>query len=107
MAPVEAVLHPVGGSYGPRSLDVLQPGSLLIGAAIDPDTDEQQAAARGLRCTWVTTEPSGALLKQITERIEAGRPQVSVQHTHPLTEAAEAHRTSEAMRTTGKIVLVP
>ncbi|MFI0090670.1 NADP-dependent oxidoreductase [Streptomyces bobili] len=107
MAPVDAVLDLVGGSYGPRSLDVLRPDGLLIGASIDPGTDERQAAARGLRYAWVTAEPSGQLLKQITDRIEAGRLRVMVQRTYPLAEAVEAHRTIEAKRTTGKIVLVP
>ncbi|MHC3471285.1 NADP-dependent oxidoreductase [Streptomyces sp. 7R007] len=107
VAGVDVVLDLVGGAYGPRSLDVLRPGGLLIGASIDPGTDEATATARGLRYTWVTAEPSGALLRQITERIEAGRLRVLVQGTYPLSEAAEAHRTIETKRTTGKLVLVP
>ncbi|MER6010335.1 NADP-dependent oxidoreductase [Streptomyces bluensis] len=107
VAPVDVVLDLVGGSYGPRSLDVLRPGGLLIGASIDPGTDEQQAATRGLRYAWVTAEPSGKLLERVTERIEAGRLRVMVQDIYPLAEAAEAHRTIETKRTTGKIILVP
>ncbi|MEU2062694.1 NADP-dependent oxidoreductase [Streptomyces sp. NPDC013455] len=107
VAPVDVVLDLVGGDYGPRSLEVLRPGGLLVGASIDPGTDEAQAASRGLRYTWVTAEPSGRLLEQITERIEAGRLRVAVQRVLPLAEAAEAHRTIEAKRTTGKIVLTP
>ncbi|MET7484974.1 NADP-dependent oxidoreductase [Streptomyces sp. NPDC005538] len=107
VAPVDAVLDLVGGAYGPQSLDVLRPDGLLIGASIDPGTDEQQAAARGLRYTWVTAEPSGALLKQVTEHIEAGRLRVSVDRRYPLAEATEAHRAIEARRTTGKLLLVP
>ncbi|MDC2957473.1 NADP-dependent oxidoreductase [Streptomyces gilvifuscus] len=104
---VDVVLDLVGGAYGPRSLDVLRPGGLLIGASIDPGTDELRAAARGLRYVWVTAEPSGEVLERITERIAAGRLRVAVQETYPLAEAAEAHRAIEAKRTTGKIVLVP
>ncbi|RPE43594.1 NADPH:quinone reductase-like Zn-dependent oxidoreductase [Streptomyces sp. Ag109_O5-1] len=107
VAPVDTVLDLVGGSYGPSSLDVLRPGGLLIGASIDPGTDEQQAVARGLRYVWVTAEPSGEVLERITERIEAGRLRVTVQRTYPLAEAAAAHRAIEEKRTTGKIVLVP
>jgi NADPH:quinone reductase-like Zn-dependent oxidoreductase len=107
VAPVDTVLDLVGGSYGPRSLDVLRPGGLLIGASIDPGTDERQAAARGLRYVWVTAEPSGEVLERITERIEAGRLRVTVQRTYPLAEAAAAHRAIEEKRTTGKIILVP
>ncbi|MFF4270592.1 NADP-dependent oxidoreductase [Streptomyces sp. NPDC001536] len=107
VTPVDVVLDLVGGPYGPRSLDVLRPDGLLIGASIDPGTDEQQATARGLRYVWVTAEPSGKTLAQITERIETGRLQVTVQHTYPLAQAAAAHRTIEEKRTNGKIVLVP
>lgn len=107
VTPVDTVLDLVGGSYGPRSLDVLRPGGLLIGASIDPGTDEQQAAARALRYVWVTAEPSGEVLERITERIETGRLRVTVQRTYPLAEAAAAHRAIEGKRTTGKIILVP
>ncbi|MCT9078122.1 NADP-dependent oxidoreductase [Streptomyces fulvoviolaceus] len=107
VAPVDAVLDLVGGAYGPRSLDVLRPGGLLVGASIDPGTDEGEAAARGLRYVWVTAEPSGQDLEPITDRIEAGRLQVTVERTYPLAEAAAAHRAIEEKRTTGKLVLVP
>ncbi|MET8078967.1 NADP-dependent oxidoreductase [Streptomyces sp. NPDC005303] len=105
--PVDVVLDLVGGAYGPRSLDVLRPGGLLVGAAIDPGTDEREAAARGLRYAWVTAEPSGRALEPITDRIEAGRLRVTVERTYPLAEAAAAHRAIEERRTTGKLVLVP
>ncbi|TXS55904.1 NADP-dependent oxidoreductase [Streptomyces sp. t39] len=105
--PVDAVLDLVGGDYGRRSLDVLRPGGLLIGASIDPGTDEDEAAARGLRYVWVTAEPSGEVLEKITDRIEAGRLHIEVGRTYPLSEAAEAHRAIERKRTTGKIVLAP
>ncbi|MFE9768144.1 NADP-dependent oxidoreductase [Streptomyces sp. NPDC005808] len=107
VAPVDTVLDLVGGSYGPRSFDVLRPGGLLIGASIDPGTDEAQATARGLRDVWVTAEPSGEVLERVTELIEAGRLRVTVQRTYPLAEAAAAHRAIEEKRTIGKIVLVP
>jgi NADPH:quinone reductase-like Zn-dependent oxidoreductase len=107
VAPVDTVLDLVGGAYGPRSLDVLRPGGLLVGASIDPGTDEDEAAARGLRYVWVTAEPSGQALEPITDRIEAGRLQVTVERTYPLAEAAAAHRAIEEKRTTGKLVLVP
>ncbi|MFJ9709759.1 NADP-dependent oxidoreductase [Streptomyces sp. NPDC101234] len=107
VAPVDMVLDLVGGAYGPRSLDVLRPGGLLVGASIAPGTDERRAAERGLRYVWVTAAPSGEVLDRITERIEAGRLRVLVQDTYPLSEAAEAHRAIEARRTTGKLVLVP
>jgi NADPH:quinone reductase-like Zn-dependent oxidoreductase len=106
-APVDVVLDLVGGAYGPRSLDVLRPGGLLVGAAIDPGTDEKAAEARGLRYVWVTAEPSGATLEKITDLIETGRLRVTIERMFPLREAATAHRAIEEKRTTGKIVLVP
>ncbi|MFC9266667.1 NADP-dependent oxidoreductase [Streptomyces zhihengii] len=105
--PVDVVLDLVGGEYGPRSLDVLRPGGLLIGASIDPGTDERQAATRGLRYVWVTAEPSGEVMQKITERIEADRLHIEIGRTYPLAEAAEAHRAIERRRTTGKILLAP
>ncbi|WP_308440130.1 zinc-binding dehydrogenase [Streptomyces griseosporeus] len=107
VAQVDVVLDLVGGAYGGRSLDVLRPGGLLVGAAIDPGVDEATAAARGLRYAWVTAEPAGQALEPVTERIETGRLRVAVERTYPLAEAAEAHRAIEAKRTTGKLVLVP
>jgi NADPH:quinone reductase-like Zn-dependent oxidoreductase len=107
VAPVDVVLDLVGGAYGARSLEVLRPGGLLVGAAIDPGVEERQAAERGLRYVWVTAEPSGELLSEITERIEAGRLKVTVERSYPLAEAAAAHRAIEERRTTGKLVLVP
>ncbi|PWI16317.1 NADPH:quinone reductase [Streptomyces sp. Act143] len=107
VAPVDVVLDLVGGEYGTRSLDVLRPGGLLIGAAIDPGVDEARAAERGLRYVWVTAEPSGEALEPVTRRIEDGRLTVVVERTYPLAEAAAAHRAIEEKRTTGKLVLVP
>ncbi|MFI1723146.1 NADP-dependent oxidoreductase [Streptomyces sp. NPDC020489] len=105
--PVDVVLDLVGGAYGPRSLDVLKPGGLLIGASIDPGVDEERAGARGLRYVWVAAEPSGRALEPITRRIEDGRLTVAVERTYLLSEAAAAHRAIEEKRTTGKLVLVP
>ncbi|MGK5529612.1 NADP-dependent oxidoreductase [Streptomyces sp. URMC 129] len=105
--PVDTVLDLVGGAYGPRSLDILRPGGLLIGAAIDPGTDEKEAERRGLRYTWVTAAPSGATLGEITTRVETGRLRVTVDRAFPLSRAFEAHRAIEEKRTTGKLVLIP
>ncbi|MFJ6986154.1 MULTISPECIES: NADP-dependent oxidoreductase [unclassified Streptomyces] len=107
VAPVDTVLDLVGGAYGPRSLDVLRPGGLLVGAAIDPGTDERRAAARGLRYVWVSARPSGAALERITERVDTGRLRITVQRVHPLAEAPAAHRAIEERRTRGKLVLAP
>ncbi|WP_405525634.1 zinc-binding dehydrogenase [Streptomyces canus] len=85
----------------------IQPGRLLIGASIDPGTDEQEATGRGLRHVRVTAEPSGQALEPIMDRIVAGRLEVAVEHTYPLSAAAAAHRAIEERRTTGKLVLVP
>lgn len=60
-----------------------------------------------MRYVWVTAEPSGQALEPITDRIEAGRLEVAVEHTYPLSEATAAHRAIEERRTTGKLVLVP
>ncbi|MCX4859375.1 zinc-binding dehydrogenase [Streptomyces canus] len=76
----------------------IQPGGLLIGASIDPGTDEQEATGRGLRHVRVTAEPSGQALEPIMDRIEAGRLEVTLEHTYPLSAAAAAHRAIEERR---------
>ncbi|MFK3985702.1 NADP-dependent oxidoreductase [Micromonospora sp. NPDC050397] len=102
---MDVVLDLVGGEYGPRSLDVLRPGGLLLGAALPPGVDEAQAAARDRRYSWVGVRASGAELEKITDLVQAGQILIHVQRTYPLDELVEAHRVSETGRVTGKLVI--
>ena len=44
---------------------------------------------------------------ELFDVIERGAVEISVNHVHPLSEAAEAHRAIEERRTTGSTILLP
>ncbi|MFF2198317.1 NADP-dependent oxidoreductase [Streptomyces sp. NPDC058157] len=107
---VDVVLDPIGGDYGPRSLETLAPGGILVdvrGAGPDRTVVRERAEARGLRFAEFGFTPSGADLEQITGLVERGALRVAVDRVLPLEEAARAHELSESGRVAGKIVLVP
>jgi NADPH:quinone reductase-like Zn-dependent oxidoreductase len=104
--PVDAVLDPVGGAYGERSLDVLRPGGVLVSLASPAEHRwAPVAGARGLRAGVNLVEPHPAALAAVTALVAEGRVRPHVAHVLPLERAAEAHRLGEAGGLTGKIVL--
>jgi NADPH:quinone reductase-like Zn-dependent oxidoreductase len=107
VGPVDAVVDPVGGAYGGRSLDVLRPGGVLVSLA-SPAEDRWApvAAARGLRAGFMLVEPDRAALEAVTALVAEGLVRPHVAHVLPLERAAEAHELGEAGGLTGKIVLV-
>ncbi|WP_280251197.1 NADP-dependent oxidoreductase [Nocardia abscessus] len=96
---VDIVLDLVGGEYGSRSLPVLGPHGRLI------DTQGSDAEADP-RYERFYVEPAGVSLREITTMVERGHLQATIDRVLPLSEAAQAHRLSEAGRVRGKIVLV-
>ncbi|MGY2005371.1 NADP-dependent oxidoreductase [Nocardia gipuzkoensis] len=96
---VDLVLDLVGGEYGSRSLQVLGPHGRLI------DTQGSNAEADP-RYERFYVEPAGVSLREITTMVERGHLQATIDRVLPLSEAAQAHRLSEAGRVRGKIVLV-
>ncbi|MEV1006176.1 NADP-dependent oxidoreductase [Streptomyces sp. NPDC049881] len=107
---VDVVLDPVSGDYGPRSLDTLSPGGILVdvrGTGPDRGAVRKLAEARGLRFAEAGFVPSGAELEEITGLVERGGLRVAVDHVLPLADAAKAHALSETGRVRGKIVLTP
>lgn len=113
VADVDVVLDTIGGDYGPRSLDTLAPGGMLIdvtgstGSQAHRDIVRQQVAARGLRFAEFSFTPSGADLDAIAALVEQGSLRVVVDQSLPLEQAAKAHELSETNRAVGKIVLIP
>jgi NADPH:quinone reductase-like Zn-dependent oxidoreductase len=106
VGPVDAVLDPVGGAYGERSLDVLRPGGVLVSLASPAEHRwAPVAAARGLRAGFMLVEPDRAALAAVTALVAEGRVRPHVAHVLPLERAAEAHELGEAGGLTGKIVL--
>ncbi|MGW4649329.1 NADP-dependent oxidoreductase [Kitasatospora sp. NPDC004289] len=104
--PVDVVVDPVGGEYGPRSLRVLRPGGVLVSLASPAEQYlAEQAAALGLRAGFMAVEADQAGLRELAALAEQGllRPEVSAEL--PLERVAEAHELSQTGRTSGKIVL--
>ncbi|MFD7735787.1 NADP-dependent oxidoreductase [Kitasatospora phosalacinea] len=107
---VDVVLDPVAGDYGPRSLEVLAPGGILVDVrGTGPDRTAVRALAhrRGLRFAEFGFTPSGADLAEITALVERGSLRAAVGRVLPLADAAGAHALGEANRVTGKLVLTP
>lgn len=105
---IDVVLDPISDGYGPRSLDTLAPGGLLIdvrGTGPDRTAVREQAALRGLQFVEFGFSPSGTDLRSITELVESGSLQATVDQVLPLDQAAKAHELSETNRVKGKIVL--
>jgi enoyl reductase len=66
-----------------------------------------QPAADELGVRRLSTQRSAEQLRELTGLVEAGKLRVTVSHTYPFAEAAEAHRRIETGHVRGKIVLVP
>ncbi|MEU4425036.1 NADP-dependent oxidoreductase [Actinoplanes sp. NPDC024001] len=105
---VDVVLDTIGGAYGPRSLDTLTRGGLLVSAVWDrPGVTQADALHRGVRFETVRVHPSADDLVALANLVEQGLLRVRIAGVLPLHEAAAAHRLSESGRVRGKLVLTP
>ena len=107
MHDIDVALDLIGGDYGPRTLNTLRPGGLLIsaipgGLGLTPEEVE----ARGMRFAVVQAEPSGERLEKIAALLAGGRVRIHVEAALPFAEAAKAHELGEAGHAKGKLVLV-
>jgi len=105
---VDVVLETVGGDYGPRSIETLRPGGVLV-TIVDRLNRElaQKVSDAGRRFAGMTVEPDAPGLEALAALAEAGQLKVHVEKTFPLEQAADAHRFLMAARPRGKIVLKP
>ncbi|MDI6104935.1 NADP-dependent oxidoreductase [Actinoplanes sp. NEAU-A12] len=103
---LDAVIDPVGGEYGPRSLRTLRPGGILVALA-SPAEARLTAVAReqGRRARFMIVEPDRAGLLALTALVDAGRLRVEVDTVLPLEQAAKAHEIGQAGHARGKIIL--
>lgn len=97
---VDVVLDLVGGSYGTRSLQILDTDGRYI-------TAQPSDAADDPRYRAVTGTPSPTDLATITALADAGGLHVHIDRVLPLNDVAEAHRLSESGTVRGKLVLTP
>lgn len=105
---VDVVLDTIAGDYGPRSLDTLSAGGILIdvrGTGPDRTVVRRLAQERGLRFVEFKFQPSAADLEELAGLVESGVLRVVVDQVFPLEHAAKAHELSETGRVSGKIVL--
>jgi NADPH:quinone reductase len=116
---VYVVYDSVGATTFDKSLDCLRPRGFLVlfgqSSGPVPPFDPGKLAAKG---SLFLTRPSLAhytlnraeLLQRsgdLFDWIASGKLKLRVEHTFPLSEAAEAHRQLEGRKTTGKLVLFP
>jgi NADPH:quinone reductase len=97
---VDGVLDavPVGPS---ASTAALRDGGMAVFTR-PPDPPEPD---RDLRFETVLVQPDAAMLKDLAERLAAGRLRTRVAHVLPLEDAARAHELTEAGGLQGKVVL--
>ena len=104
---IDAALDLVGGDYGPRTLNTLRPGGLLVSAIPgDLGLAPEEVEARGMRFAVVQAQPSGERLAKIAALLASNRIRIHVEAAIPLAEAAKAHELGEAGHAKGKLVLV-
>jgi NADPH:quinone reductase-like Zn-dependent oxidoreductase len=101
---VDAVLDPIGGETRERSWDVLRENGILVGLGGKVSVPAN-AAARGVRGTYLLAHPDGAQLAEIARLVDAGRVRPTVEAVFPLAQAREAHLYWDTEHTRGKIVL--
>jgi NADPH:quinone reductase-like Zn-dependent oxidoreductase len=103
---VDAVFDLVGGDYTHRSLPTLGPGGTYLDA-VGADQHQGEIEALGLRYVRIHLEPAEGALEHVAAAVAEGRMRIRADQTFPLADIAQAHRTSETGRVTGKIILTP
>jgi NADPH:quinone reductase len=118
-AGLDVVYDGVGRTTFDQSLACLRPRGMLVlfgqsSGAVEPVDPQRLAAGGSLFLTRPTLVHYVADVAELRARaldlfgwVQAGALDVRIGETHPLAEAAEAHRRLEARATTGKVLLLP
>lgn len=101
---VDVVLDTQGGEVRERSWGVLRPGGILVSIVGPPK--EGEAEAHGVRGAGIMVRTSGEQLEELARMVDDGALTPVVGATHPLADAAEAHRSLETGHARGKLVLL-
>jgi NADPH2:quinone reductase len=116
---LHAVYDSVGKTTFDKSLEVLRPRGMMVlfggsSGAVPPFDLIKLSTMGSLFVTRPTLKDYTASRRELQIRagqvlrwIAEGNLKLRLEHTYPLTEAAQAHRDLEARKTTGKILLVP
>jgi NADPH:quinone reductase-like Zn-dependent oxidoreductase len=104
---IDVAVDLVGRDYGPRTLEVLRPGGVLVTIERVNPALAAQAAACGKRVAGMAVEPDRVALEGLARLVEEGKLRVHVGEVLPLEEARRAHEILAQRGTTGKVVLTP
>jgi len=105
---VDVVIDGMGGEIALRSLDVLNPGGILVSLPSmykDDPAVIARAKEKGVEVKWMSVRPSGERMEQLAFLLSNNRLKVEVDETFPLTEIVRAHQRLEEGHGKGKIVL--
>ena len=100
---IDIVLDTLGGPTQEASWATLRKDGILVATTMPPPPGRADAA--GVRAAFVFTPPRGAVLAQLTERVDDGRLRIVVGQEFALADAAQAHRLGESGKARGKMVL--
>ena len=116
---VDVAYDSVGQATFEKSLNSLRPRGYMVSfgqasGPIPPFEPVRLSAKGSLFLTRPTLANYAATREELMSRTkdlfawhEAGELKLRVEHTFPLSEAAEAHRQLEGRKTTGKVLLIP
>ncbi|WPV69850.1 NADP-dependent oxidoreductase [Chitinophaga sp. LS1] len=106
---MDVVLDGIGGENSLRSIDVLNPGGVLVclpSMYKDDPVILEKAASKGVMVKWMMVTPSGERMEQLADLLAVGDLKVKVDQTFPLEDVGKAHEAVETGHVTGKVVLV-
>jgi NADPH2:quinone reductase len=113
---VDAVFDGVGRATQADSFASLAPYGHLVffgeagGSPLPIHPDDLYARSLKVSSFWLLTDPPerwADARRELQHRVVEGRLRVTLDHSFPLAEAAEAHRRLEQRRTQGKVLLSP
>ncbi len=100
---MDIVLDTLGGPTQEASWTTMRKGGILVATAMPPSP--KRAAAANVRAAFVFTQPRGAVLAQLVERVDDGRLHIVIGQEFALADASQAHRLGEAGKARGKMIL--
>jgi NADPH:quinone reductase-like Zn-dependent oxidoreductase len=100
--PVDMVLNTVDPQTGARSIGIIKRGGILVSIVGEPDA--KQCAEAQIRCA-ITGQSTGAMLKEVTALVEAGKYRAPVDQVFPLAQADQAWQLGRQRHTRGKLIL--
>ncbi len=109
VAPVDAVIDPIGGPTNLASYEVIKRGGTLVvvlrNDAVEMANRERLSAQHGVSVREVAFDLRPDLLDRVRELAESGALRPNVQTVLPLARAADALRLLEGGHSRGKVVL--